>query len=470
MDTTQPNTLLKYALSEMAQLINREKMNPQEALTKVSQNLSLSPNFIKLASSGINVALHYNHFKKNANARDVDFPITRSEQTIKDLFNGTEKTANDIRAELEAEVAKDEQCFNFDRAIYDANYKQAYLQIVNADAKNDSFPMSTKGIFEKSALYIDRLEKKAEDIKTEKVGLHGMVNSLFTKMAAEFSKDSAARIPFEEFEKQAYSLHGEKAVPYLDLIYKTAATQDIRGKHDDKYVMFEPAYLTGMFGDFIKAAESLSAITVLLKDAEESLAFEKQYVRDTYKMLGETKMDKTASLLPELQEIPSDLSKIEDPVLKCAYTKMQDKLKAKEELKKELVSDEKEKKAGEEGHGVLSKLYDAFLQGDGNKDEKMQQDMEKDNLSRKLMLEDLMTTDPIVSQMKPEQVITHYSQMMNLSPELSKEKEVVRSALRLAGSSQAMTPFDAQQLIEADTSLQKQRAIGQGKPVEAPKA
>lgn len=449
--------LLKYALTEMAQQINREKLSPQEALTKVSKELDLSPNFIKLASAGINVALHYDHFKKHADAKDSDFPITRAEDAIKTIFGEKEKTGNDLKANLDIDVHYSQAPINFDKIATDPNYGRAYREIASADAKNTYFPMSAHGVFEKSALYLDRLEKDVENLKTEKCANYGTVNSLFSKMVGEFSKDAAARPSFGEFESQVYSLHGERAVPYLDLIHQTTKTAEERGVHDAGYQMFQPAYVTGLFGEFLKTAEKLAAANTLLKQAEELLAFEKAYTKEAFKQ-RQPDMAKAASVLPEINEAVIDTSKIEDPVMKLAAEKMNDEIGARQELQKMFESGEKKAE-----DGVLGNLYDSFFQGQIQSPEQDAAKSEKENLDRKLLLEELMTTDPVISKIPPGKVVAAYSQMLRLSPELSKEKELVRSTLRLAGESQAVTPFDADQLIKADTDLQKQRMLSSGK-------
>lgn len=78
------------------------------------------------------------------------------------------------------------------------------------------------------------------------------------------------------------------------------------------------------------------------------------------------------------------------------------------------------------------------------------------------MIQELMVGDPIISKMPPERVASGYEQMLRIAPELAKEKEVVRSTLRLLGSSQAVTPYDAQQLTSANTDLTKQRMLERG--------
>lgn len=67
----------------------------------------------------------------------------------------------------------------------------------------------------------------------------------------------------------------------------------------------------------------------------------------------------------------------------------------------------------------------------------------KENLKRSLMLQDLMTTDEIISSADPEAVASTYQSLLDTSPGVANNKEVVRSILRQAVNSIAISPYDA---------------------------
>ena len=80
-----------------------------------------------------------------------------------------------------------------------------------------------------------------------------------------------------------------------------------------------------------------------------------------------------------------------------------------------------------------------------------------ENMERKLLLQELMMTDPILSKISPAKVARAYEQLLRLSPEISKEKEVVRAELRAMVSSQALSKFDADPFAKTDSSMLKRR-------------
>ena len=72
------------------------------------------------------------------------------------------------------------------------------------------------------------------------------------------------------------------------------------------------------------------------------------------------------------------------------------------------------------------------------------------NLRRKLILEDLLTRDKVLSQEDPEAVVAAFRSVNQLSPDTTLNKEVLRSMLRGAVQSVALSPYDAKTLADVD--------------------
>jgi len=73
------------------------------------------------------------------------------------------------------------------------------------------------------------------------------------------------------------------------------------------------------------------------------------------------------------------------------------------------------------------------------------------NTQRQIMLEELMTTDPVLSTEDPETVGNAYKAVLSLAPDVASNKEVVRAILRQAVHSVAISPYEA----ESWTGLEK---------------
>jgi hypothetical protein len=77
------------------------------------------------------------------------------------------------------------------------------------------------------------------------------------------------------------------------------------------------------------------------------------------------------------------------------------------------------------------------------------------NMQRKLLLEDLMVNDPVLSGEDPQSVITAYQTMVNVAPEVSLNKEIVRSVIRTAVNAVSFSPFDAKNIAELEGEMRK---------------
>lgn len=83
------------------------------------------------------------------------------------------------------------------------------------------------------------------------------------------------------------------------------------------------------------------------------------------------------------------------------------------------------------------------------------------NVQRQIMLQDLMTNDPVLSEEAPETVAEAYNAILQMAPEMASNKEVVRAVLRQTVHSVAVSPYDAEIWTKLEKNLQNLR----GKPV-----
>ena len=84
-----------------------------------------------------------------------------------------------------------------------------------------------------------------------------------------------------------------------------------------------------------------------------------------------------------------------------------------------------------------------------------QEDLAKisDNIQRQAILQDLLSSDPIISEADPQNVMEMYSTIVNIAPKVSLQKEIVRSMLRQAVNSVALSPFDAKSYVELNNAM-----------------
>ncbi len=462
MDAMQdPNKLLKAAVDNIVNSINVEKLPAHAAVVKTAKEMDLNVHFIKRACEVINVALTYEHFRKNASARDTDFPIVDAQKVSAEVFNQPEKTTNEKRSEAFSGSIVEETVPNFRKAKHDAQFRDQFGKL--ATLKDEIREMSPQGICEKAGLAKLALERELDVCRTDAFGAKHGIQSQFARLVNHWSKEASARTSFAEFESQVFSRYGEPAVPYLDLIHKAAGGKEPRGEHDAKYVAFDDSPELMVFASFLGATDALREANEKLAEITLTIAELEQQKNEAYAKLAAARREEKLTEAEEpaekqAEETPVDIE-FADPVIAAANAKIAAK-KA-----------ENEKKAGVLGDSVPGKLFDAF--SDHYKRESTSgggQNGALGNLDRKLLIQNLMATDPILKTYDPKRVADSYEQFLRLAPELSNEKEIVRSHLRQMVASQAMTAFDGAQLMDANTKLVKQKQLESGvKPMKEEK-
>ncbi len=479
--SNEPVLLLKTAVNQITDYITTHNMAPQDALHKVAVELDLAPAFIKRASEAVNVGLTHSHFKKNASARDSEFAITDAEPVVTQIFGEAVK-----KASYADETASSLCVENFKLGMHkfaSPLYKKAYADIITAD--NPEQQMSARGVAEKSALYVDSLEKKAADAHTEAVGADFDLQNAFSSVVYEFSKEASARQEWHDFESQVYAEHGDKAVPYLDLMYKAAGfTNEPRGTHKSNYTNYKAGPQTTKFASVMSAVEKLHLTKEAERIAADNLKEAKDAVAEAFQEIGRTKlaMMHDAGDVTLLEEIVQEKKAEEKQAAEWIATAYKGKavhfknvpkahklisaaggtMQAYASLKahgliKESEEDPVLKLAEEKQNKAETTLQHVFKSFDFGKPGHGHLSAENDNAKRQQLLSELITTDPILKEVDPQHIADAYLQMTQLSPELSLHKEVVRGHLRQAAQGQALNPHDADLLSKTNKGLLENR-------------
>jgi hypothetical protein len=476
----EPNILIKTALSEAVQQVN-SGVSPTAALKKVAVDLDLNPNYMQRTGEALNVALHYKHFK-TASDRSVDFEIADIPKAIEDVFSNNFKTAAEQTSEHFSSIDTEEPVFNYNRILSNPVYKRAFIEIANAPETNDSFGTTLKTIYEKSANYIQKLTKQADEAEVHKVAAELDLNQSFSALCDEFKKDAAYRTSFDEFESQVFSKHGSAATEYLDLIYKTANLSEERGVHDAKYMMFDSCKEASMFDSLMTSAAKMVSTEKTAQEAYQNLEFESSFLKECNALLGKTAEKKEVSSKQEKDEECSDKEKQDDdkaetdddtdPVMAVVKKKASDaSFILNPSYDKDPVLAECMEKEAFIGAvtSMMGGLIDepvraAFshsFRGSSQLSTGVKPNLTLDNMERRLLLQELMLTDPILSKVNPTKVARAFEQILRLSPEISKQKEVVRAELRAMVASQALSKYDADMMTKLDVGMLKSRIATQ---------
>ena len=463
----EPNIIIKTALTDAVQQVN-SGMSPTAALKKVANDLDLNPNYIQRTGEALNVALHYKHFK-SASDRSAEFEIADIPTVIKEVFTETEKTAAAYSAEHFSVGAYSDNVFNYNRMLSNPLYKRAFLEIMVSEGNDAANPITLPTAYQKSANYVDKLTKQAEELEVAKVAAEIALNEKFSSLSDSFRRDAGYRTSFEEFESQVFAKHGEEAVPYLDLLHKLACPSEERGVHDTGYMMFEQCKEAALFDELMSAGENFVSSEKQASEAQENLAFETSYLKECRMFMGKTASTQPAkSTKPatEKEAASDEQEEYTDPVLIEMQKKAADSsyVVGGNYDTDPVVAQTMEKEAFGGSRSLLGELLrepmtEAFHSGFKKKQAPFgaSTNLTLDNMERKLLLQELMHTDPILSKVSPVKVVRAFEQILRLSPEISKEKEVVRANLRAMVSTQALSTFEADQLTKLDVGMLKRR-------------
>ena len=100
----------------------------------------------------------------------------------------------------------------------------------------------------------------------------------------------------------------------------------------------------------------------------------------------------------------------------------------------------------------LESGLDAALNAPQERENKAMSDRLR-NVQRQIMLEDLISTDPVLSDESPDVVTKAYQSIMSIAPDLSANKEIVRAILRQAVHSVAVSPYEAQTWAQLEKDI-----------------
>lgn len=452
-----PDELVKVAVQDIVAGIN-EGLSPQESTIKVAKALGLNHNFIKRSAEAINVALHHKHFKANPDAKADDFPVVDSDKVAEEIYGTAEKTAAEYQSERFSSFQFPETTPKFSRYLEEGPHKEAYAQIVGT-TDITKFATSEKGVYEKSANYIRELKKLAFEKEAEALDSKYQIDRNFCTILKKFAYDSSTRSAWDMFETAVFSKYGSDSIEYLDLLYKASDLTEERGKHDTNIKLASECPELALYDNFLASVETHKVFSKEAEEALENLNFEQAYVKEAFAQRG-CELNKAA--YSELD--PTLLERIEASInserIKVAQVTSEDPVLAHIAEKQAAVLTEFDSRI-KSAVDLLGMATNRF-EGIGKPSLSASSNTPENNRSRALLLQELVATDPVISKFPTHQTVDAYQQMLRIAPELSQEKEVTRAFLRQAGASQAIDPFQAEQLIKANTSLFKQHQLQQG--------
>lgn len=453
--------MLKLAVEDIARMIAKGDA-PSAAVTKVAKARGLNMPMTKNAIAATNIALTFNHFEANPGSRDANFKIAELDKVAKELQMPI------VEKKAELKIGVNTKIPNFNKLLADENYKAASHEVRSAKEKRSENPYQ-KDLWDRVEKTADTVRRRVEDAEVEKIGAEQRMDLSFAEIVDSFTDYvQPYRVSFAEFEKQAFAIYGKPVGMYLDHVYKTAKLKEARGEHDAGYLAYKECKELKNLRKFMQAKEAYFQAEGACEKAAVAMLQYKEAKKKLMSLVGDVELPKTETtqvqdvetkkktdeaeeaakfLTPEEQKLPSNVQEKIVQTKKAALPELDRYVSEKLGFE---FGDLPFGKEIDDRAASMSKIKPSTTAGGSN------------NLDRKLILLELMHTDPILAHAPKLNVLQSYSQLLQLAPNVALNKELVRAQLRSMISGQALSLFDGKQLAETDNVLEKQRRMHEG--------
>lgn len=394
-------------------------MSANDAIVKSAMDHDLTIDQADRVVESFNTAKTINYFDKNASDRTGSFDLASKKDVTLALFG---RGDNEKKASVEVPMID-----NLSSAFYTST----------PDGKSNR-----KSIFaEKRAAFLDVLANQVAEKWSHGYSdrtLQDMASDAFATIKSAEADIKSAIGTIDDYlwtatEKIASSISRGAYEEPLDKanLFKVACPHKMVV---DEVSKFSPILKQATGGDYVKMnIVDTSPIDDLLKEADDIMSAVAQR-RELRKKQAEFKAK--AERLKEAM--------LKDPSLSDKVPKMS---KGAESLIHAPV-----KKQAAASMGLPS--MDDFLESvpDNNSYKKINEQIRDD--ARGAILADLISSDPILQDADPRQVASIYKSLVASAPRVSLNKEIVRSVLRGAVNSIAISPADSKIFTDVDKGIQ----------------
>lgn len=389
-------------------------------------------------------------FFKTADDRTVEFSIANPEKVMGNLFS--QDRMKEERAEKEAHTFVIPDYSEYDRP--ETEFGKA-AEAIEPLKKGTFFDKDMDQIARSAYTLIDSVKQSADHCASTAGMCSTKYQLVMNKLAEHIRQDYFNPDKFSEALTFFKAAHDEQAEPvindllaclpdaYRDKIASDELVSDFNERHAIEAELFKQAVDLKLDYAQMKACEAefrsmadeyteqFKEASAMNDDAEEDDFFapglREKVAKSTYQ---------TISTWDQLTNAKEPRKATKDKALGDVFGMMSST--AGEIAKKEIVP------------AITESLKAPKI----SKQEKLTERMR--NFQRQLILEDLIVNDPVLQGMDPQNVANAYETVMRIAPDMSMNKEVVRSVLRAATNAEATSPFDAKVLAELENEVKKQ--------------
>ena len=414
-----------------------------ESVVKAAEDFNLNSDQVDRLVETMNTARTIAHYEKNAEDRTGSFEIADKDEVRRLIYSDkSEKTAS-------SEPFAFHDYSSYDMPERDYRRKPVGGDLFEKAAAENAVDDSVKALSERQT--VDELVKKASQLSEmartidDSVGmLQDGVETMLSKLASSLSRGYDPDVRYATFSVCSRD---------CPTVAKAVA------RRMPQYILKGAAYHEEAFRDMNVVDDTdVASELAMAREAEELVA-------------------KVAECKAKADDIRKSEAVARDRIRKiAAATPWGEKPGGDDEEKKKKDKPKSKGSGGLNGSPMDSayvKSVYGYLSGDGigNKEldeiffpePKVESGIQDyvDNVRRSAILDELASTDPILSEADPKDIVSAYKTLVQASPKMSLNKEIVRAVLRQSVNSVAVSPFDAKQWLDYENVAQKNTGIAQ---------
>lgn len=412
-----------------------EGMDPSDALSKSVTENDLNADMTKRAAEMLNIYLTHD-FMRKAKDKTASFPLADVPRVLKQAFMNPMEPRNESGNSTTVVVRKKKA--------------SAETQHVKWAASQDEAPREIADLVEQLNGSIKLAEINVSKLRSENErAVNGSMDS-YVKLVESF-RESGKTAGFAEFEKNVVSEYGSQAIEYMnnlaEILPNPTRFENLPSVKTGSY--FKRSSQHDLFDAFIDGIEESKTIATKLAELTAELADMKSQRDELF-----------LSMSPVVKKAESAADFLSNNKIALAKTPQSGVAHGAARFFLKKLPGDPFDVAGDTTSKALDALKTKGISGEYMKHYSAPQaaaDNEMANLQRAAILRDLMINDDIIAGHDPSGVQGAYNALLQLAPDATMNREVVRSFLRNAAAQQAIDPFTAKQVVDLQNEMMKQK-------------
>lgn len=413
------------AIEKTAELVN-EGQQPTAAVIKVATDAQLRRGEIEMLVHAYNTGrtTQQRNDGETVFEKAADFPLADTVAVLEAIYPTTPKTAAQIHREnvVSPEYLLPPSLFLARKAADQTKVAAAAIKLPPLCPTPPAMPRDEEFGIRKAHAVAERAKRDLDELRRQKTASFDRLLARMDDLGQYFMTTGAA--PFGWFRKTAELLHGSRANQICDMLAesyphlkKQAADNHRRPARGGAFPLLEAVF--AQLGDFAEKQATYDAAAPQL-EAQAADALRPFAARRSHSILGEDVKRASFWGSPFAQNVAGGYGKSLISSIADSATPDNDAV-----------------------NSVLKELTDP------------QHEADLRNIRLQSMLQDLMTSDDIISGYPADQVSHAFNEISTMAPRLSEQPAAMRAALAKHLQQGRLADFDVDQILNSENRLKQ---------------